>query len=312
LLRRAVVVVAGAVTLLAGCGPTTDASDASGRAPQGDVSPIDTLVPVLSQSDERTLWEAQRRLIRVCMSQRGLDFTFPSWEEQQAASGLQDQAVSTPRRAFADPAWAERHGYGFDPKAVEAIRGKHLGPESGKALDTETEEALYGAPGAATETIDLGPQQGKLSFGRDGCYAQTQQELFGDIRQWYTVRQVATNLSGQLHREAQADPAVAHSLQGWRDCMGSRGWNSFQQQGDAFARVAREYESKPDSARKVELDIATADAECTVSSGYAKALEQSEKEVAEAAKGEVNATILSYLRMRSQAIGRANSILSAS
>lgn len=246
------------------------------------------------------------------MSRRGLDFTFPSWEEQQAASGLQDQAVSTPRSAFANPAWAKQNGYGFDARAVEAIRGKHLGPESGTTLDTETEEALYGSPAAATETIDLGPEQGKLSFGRDGCYAQTQQVLFGDIREWYTVRQIATNLSGQLHREALADPAVASALQGWRDCMGSRGWNSFQQQGDAFARVAREYESRPGNARKVELTIATADAECTVSSGYDKALGKSEKEVAEAAQQKANATILGYVRMRSEAISKANSILGGS
>jgi hypothetical protein len=318
---KAVVACAGLlVAVVAGCSTSSAGSPAGSPAVPSSpgtakkVSPIQTLVPRLSDSDERTLWEGQRKIIRSCMMTRGIDFTFPSWEASKGKQVQEERlsaAVSDKAAAFANPRWAKVHGYGFNAQALQVYRGQHLGPETGETLEPETNAALYGPKDGPSETINLGNGKGKLGFGTTGCFADAQRRLYGDLRRFEELNFTTSNLAADLHAQVVADPAVSEALTKWRSCMSSHGWAAFQQQEDAYARVFEAYYSGADDARRLEFSIAPADAQCTVSSGYGTAVPSAEATVAARARQSLNATILAFLEIRRHALAVATTVLSS-
>jgi hypothetical protein len=274
--------------------------------PQG-LSPIDALLPQLSKPEERTIWEAQRKLIRGCMLAQGINFTYPAWEVGQAGEAdmtRQLAATTTARAAFANPAWAGANGYGLDANAfITSQKVPQTG--GGGRVDPKTDAALFG--NGALENVVL-PNGDQLGYPSAGCHAEALRRIYGDLKQFYTLGDISTVVSN-LRTKVAAAPAVSASLLKWRGCMSSHGWTSFRRQPDAFTKVYGAYVSRQPNARKLELTIAPVDAGCTVSSGYGAAVRASEQKVADNARQTMSGKITPLLEMQRRALATATTIL---
>jgi hypothetical protein len=274
--------------------------------PQG-LSPIDALLPQLSKPEERTIWEAQRKLIRGCMLAQGINFTYPAWEVGQAGEAdmtRQLAAAATARAAFANPGWAGANGYGLDAKAfITSQKVPQTG--GGGSVDAKTNAALFG--NGALETMVL-PNGDQLGYASTGCHAEATRRIYGNLKQFYTLGDISTVVSN-LRVKVAAAPAVSASLIKWRGCMSSHGWTSFRRQPDAFNKVYGAYVTRQPNARKLELAIAPVDAGCTVSSGYGAAFRASEEKVAGSARQTMDGKITPLLEMQRRALATATTIL---
>jgi hypothetical protein len=293
---------------------STKAAAVASAPAKPKLSPIDALLPQLSPSEGRTMWEAERKLLRVCMRAQGIDYTYPAWEVSQGKQAAEERlraAVSSPEKAFANPAWAKVHGYGFSETAMRAYAGKHVGLDGGPALSAKADAAFSGT--GPMETVDLGNGQGQLGYSTTGCAADATRGLYGDLKQFQTLSSLTSNIAGDLHVRVMADPAVSTSLGRWRRCMSSRGWTTLVDKADgqdgAYQRVYGAYSSKQSNARQLELSIAPADAECTVSSGYGVSAAAAEIVVAKSASRRLSGTIAPFLEMRGRALTRAAKVL---
>jgi hypothetical protein len=295
-------------------GATREPAPGTATSPPQELSPIDALLPELSEPDARAIWEAQRKLIRGCMLAKGINFTYPAWEVGQAreAYTTRDLAVSsTAKKAFANPTWARGHGYGFDAKAFSAAQNvpatqKVPQPGGGGVLDAKADAALYGTgPG---ETLELAKGLGQVTYPTTGCQAEATRRLYGDLKQFYMLRDTRTQVSN-LNSQVASAPAVSASLVKWRACMSSRGFASFRGQSDAFGKVYTAYLSHQSNARELELSIAPADAACTVSSGYGEAFTATEENLASSARRTMNGAIAGFLETQRRAVSAATTIL---
>jgi hypothetical protein len=299
---------------------TSDPAPGTATSPPQGLSPIDALLPQLSKAEERTIWEAQRKLIRGCMLAKGINFTYPAWEVGQAGDATRQlAAAATAKAAFANPAWARANGYGLEAKAfITSQKVPQTG--GGGSVDARTDAALNGSDLGATITLASGmaddgsrggaatPAGGQLTYPETGCQAEAIRGLYGDLRQYYTLGYITTVVSN-LRVAVTSAPAVSASLLTWRGCMASRGWASFQRQPDAFGKVYAAYSSRQPDARKLELSIAPADAACTLSSGYGVAFRASEDKVAGDARRAMSARITPLLEMQRKAVAAATTVL---
>jgi hypothetical protein len=286
---------------------TREPAPGTATSPPQGLSPIDALLPQLSKPEERTIWEAQRKLIRGCMLAQGINFTYPAWEVGQAGEAdmtRQLAAAATARAAFANPAWAGANGYGLDVKAfITSQKVPQTG--GGGSLDAKTNAALFG--NGALETVVL-PNGDQLGYASTGCHAEAMRRIYGSLKQFYTLGDISTVVSN-LRVKVAAAPAVSASLIKWRGCMSSHGWTSFRRQPDAFNKVYGAYVTRQPNARKLELAIAPVDAGCTVSSGYGAAFRASEEKVAGSARQTMNGKITPLLEMQRRALATATTIL---
>ena len=293
---------------------------ATSQAPR--LSPLDALLPQLSTAEERTIWEAQRKIVRGCMLARGINFTYPSWEVAQAREAdatRQLAAAATARAAFANPAWASVNGYGLDSRTFITSQ-KVPQTDGGGSVDAKTDAALNGSGPGTTITLTSGmaddgsgsgaltPAGGQLTFSETGCRAEALRGLYGDLKQYQTLAYITTVVSN-LRYQVTSAPAVSASLRAWQGCMVSRGLTSFQRQPDAFGAVYDAYSKRLPNARKLELSIAPADAMCTVSSGYGAAVSASEDKVAGDARRAMSAKITPLLEMQRNAVAAATAVL---
>ena len=287
---------------------TGDPTPGTATSPAQSLSPIDALLPPLSTAEGRTIWEAQRKLIRGCMLAKGINFTYPAWEVAQAgeADATRKLAASaTARAAFANPVWATANGYGLDAKAfVTSQKVPQTG--GGARVDSKTGAALSGTgPG---KTVDLPNGGGRVGYSDTGCQAETTRRIYGDLKQFYLLGNARTQVYNLTFQVASA-PAVSATLVTWRTCMSSRGFASFRGQSDAFGKVYAAYLSRQSNARELELSIAPADAACTVSSGYGAAVEAREEKVAANARQTMGTSITQLAEMQRKAVAEATSIL---
>ena len=140
--------------------PSASADPTPGTAtpPTQSLSPIAALLPPLPKSEERTLWEAQRKLVRGCMLAQGINFTYPAWEVGQAGDSdatRQLAAAATARAAFANPAWARANGYGLEAKTFITSQ-KVPQTSGGGSMDAKTDAALNGSGPGVTIMLASG------------------------------------------------------------------------------------------------------------------------------------------------------------
>jgi hypothetical protein len=316
--ERYAIVLLVLTAILAGCAdspsaPRTAASP-PGRATSRVISPIDALIPKQSDADARTLWEGQRAMIRQCMRAKGFDYTFASYEENAAREDEATQIAehaSAFASAYANPTWAHAHGYGIDISVLRKQYSMHLGPETGTVLDPKTDAALNGK--SSDPVIQVQRTDGTVANMRaGGCFWDAQQKLYGDVRTWLGLWYNVNDLSRDLHQQAMADVAVSTALAQWRSCMGSRGWQNFQQQFDAFSSAVAAYRRNDPKAHKIEFAVAAADAECTVTSHYADAKAASEKRAAQGARAASDSMIIAFTQRQDTAVKAAAKALANS
>jgi hypothetical protein len=164
-------------------------------------------------SSQDLLDRAEQVLTQRCMQERG----FRYW--LTAANPLpQDRDFPY---VIDDPKWAAQYGYGTDlQREAEFLRrtDPNLRYLQGLAPQRQVDagNALNGAGPAYVEAAL--PTGGMVRHYSDGCAAQADRSLYGDLDSWYRAKKVTENLAGVRRAKVTSDAAfsAAMSLAGCR------------------------------------------------------------------------------------------------
>ncbi len=265
--------------------PTDDAFDYFSEAETFE----DLLAAGPDQDTLSLLDEAENLLIRDCVRAAGAEYT---WPEQTATVDaraeerlVRQRALQRQADAFGDPEHAAEHGYGIDMEEwMRVVVGSPAGGDASydfgvSGVDPDrASELLTGSPTAYLE-IDYG-QGTVMGVPGAGCQFEGQSELWGDYVQMTRSRdRIANSIYPENLRffVSVYDPQLRAADVGWSSCMAGRGWRGLGDQTEAFSLVWDEYwGTGRDDAAVVERQVAVADAECVLETGYDEVLEAAE------------------------------------
>ncbi|MFF2993442.1 hypothetical protein ACFVTC_02535 [Streptomyces sp. NPDC057950] len=266
----------------------------------------------LTDAERTLLGQAEQRLITECMRDQGFHYQL----DPDPRAGELD----APERRFGldDVAWARRHGYGLAEAAAS-------GDREGKAAAAKGPEARYIAALPAPRRADFdralngtdraaivvpAPGRGEIFTSADGCQADARRQLYGDLRKWTEAKAAVLNLEYTTYADVVAEPRYAKALADWQACMKSRG-HDYPSSSAAIGTVAKENRSDTAvEARRREVTVAVADAECNRAAGLARTgAGLQRKHVREAARHEFARQTRYYTQAVATALGRARSVV---
>ncbi|MFI6086053.1 hypothetical protein ACIBBB_34815 [Streptomyces sp. NPDC051217] len=250
--RRAVVAALLAVGLVGAC----QSSTGSPRPDRPDTGTGITLTQGLTEQEKDLLHEAEQKLTQSCMRERGFRMWItPRWpipQDRDFPYGVHDAR------------WASVHGYGSAFIAQrETLRTSDPNRRYFSSLSAADRQravdALHGRKTA--ERLEV-VTPGGVSVGRfdDGCTAQAQRTLYGDLNAWFTASTLAQALDEQRRRQVVNDKAFTKAVTTWSHCMRTRG---FAYDSPDQARAAFMDNSRAGTAPgRKEIRTATAEARC--------------------------------------------------
>ncbi|MFE2850299.1 hypothetical protein ACFXJO_04100 [Streptomyces lavendulae] len=211
----AALAAAVALAVLTGCG-------AGGGPARPDPGPAPgprstAAAPEPDAAASRLLARAEQVLISRCMAERGFAYAVtepPAPERRSFPYGVDDVE------------WARANGYGGraareDERARAADpnqRWFHRLPARERAA---ARTALMGASpvGLSART----PTGMTLTASTQGCLAQAQRALYGDLAAWFRVKVVTMNLRPAQEERVRRDPRYAEAVGQWAACMRAAG-----------------------------------------------------------------------------------------
>ncbi|MFI0977580.1 hypothetical protein ACH4SP_11180 [Streptomyces sp. NPDC021093] len=296
LLVRACTAVAVASIATAGC--TAQGPDGSGTTAKDEAPPR---VRELTDADRLVLNRAERLHVRDCMTRQGHSYWvgLPPGADESRSTGY----LST------DVGWAKRHGYGsrITAKVLKARRTnpnvlyrERLSPSRLHAYDS----ALEGGRGTAVLKVRV-PSGATISSRLGGCEAEAQEWLYGDLKTWFRVSRIATNLTPLYASRLMRDPEFTTAQSAWAACMRRGGNNYATPTGvqDALPSLTRGLPEK--KAFAVEVRLAVAEATCAGSSGLAGTGSRLERHYVNGLRGEYGDVLDDYARLERTALTRA-------
>lgn len=263
------------------------------------------------------LEEAENLLVRDCVRAGGSDY--PTLDRQAAFDAeaderlVQQRALQRRADAFGDPAHAADHGYGIDMEEWSRVVVNGAGGDAGRAggtpdVDLEQLSTLLSGPDSAY--IEIG---GGLEVPGAGCLFEAQSELWGDYVQAVRSQQKVLD---SMHPEnlrglaSHYDPQLRAADVVWSSCMAQKGWRGLDDQTQAFSLVWNDYWGLGrDDAAQVERDIAVADAQCVVDTGYADVLAAAEARLVDHLTNDPD--VIAYGALVEDAVPRAEAVVQA-
>ncbi|CAM5345807.1 hypothetical protein GCM10010329_00110 [Streptomyces spiroverticillatus] len=256
-------------------------------------------------AERRTLFDAEQRLTAACMRERGWSYQPLTWHADVP------QPEADPRRAD-DVELRRRAGYGAavperpsaDPNGVR-LRAM------GKAQRERYGQALFGTPG---HRIEVKLPDGTAFMNTDGCIAQTENRLYGDLKVWLGAQMSVMNLEGEISRRNFADPQVERTVRPWRACMKEAGHTYPDPEAakaafvSAYGELATRAGRNPGGAqelRRREIRVAVADATCDRRVGRARTLRARDAAHRDEVARERAEALRTYRTLREQAAARA-------
>ncbi|GII72316.1 hypothetical protein Sme01_47920 [Sphaerisporangium melleum] len=267
----------------------------------GDAS-VDAARP-LTEREKDLLHDAEKLLTRSCMASHGFKmWTFP----RRPIPEDRDFPY-----VIDDVRWASRHGYGRDIQARrDQLRTSDpnrryfddLPPEQQRrALD-----ALHGSRSA--RRLEVTAPNG-LTVGRidDGCVAQAQKDLYGDLNVWFRVTTVTDALNGIRQRQVIADADFTGAAKRWSTCMRKKGFDY----ADPYeARTAFLAPGKA-TPKEGEIRAAVAEAGCATSSGLSATARSLDQKYGERLRRAYSGEERTRLRLELDGLARARSVVAA-
>ena len=184
-----------ATTLAGGC---ADSGDGSGQEP----------VPRSVRAQDDLLKRAESALARRCLTDRRI--TAPADGGAGQGRGL------APRREFPygidDPGWAARHGFGIPVERGSREQEVGVSKEQQRLSDV-----LFG-----TGRRELSTRTATglvVQANSDGCLAEAQRVLYGDLGRWFRTGVTVNNLAAAAHRRVTQDPVYRAALARWSRCV---------------------------------------------------------------------------------------------
>ncbi|MFD7081868.1 hypothetical protein [Streptomyces sp. NPDC059918] len=256
---RAAAASAAVLLLLGGCGPAAGApGGASSEAAPGRAGRAEPLAPARepSAAESRLLERAEQILISRCMDGRGFPYAVT-------------EAPDTGARSFPygvdDVEWARAHGYGGRDERA-AARAREADPNqryfrglsaSGRAA---ARTALMGsAPVGLSATAPTGMT---ITASPEGCIADAERTLYGDLAAWFRVKVVTMNLRPLRETRVHEDRRYADAVGQWAACMRAAG-RPYAGPDASRQAAARFGESMPPAeADAAEAELAVIEATC--------------------------------------------------
>ncbi|MBB6439535.1 hypothetical protein [Streptomyces candidus] len=241
--------VAAAASLMLGC--AAQAKDTTPRPPQAVVRPV---------GPQQTLEAAEDLLERDCMRRSGFGF----WVAPPLTPGA--------RREFPyvvdDVAWAKEHGYGSDRRAA-VRRTADADPNTRylRSLEPRRRAALVAALNGPRPTglaVDL-PNGARVSHSDQGCTAEAERRLYGDLPAWFRATRTTRFLTGERVAAVQQDARYRSARDRWAACMRADGLPYADPQE---SRAAADPERGADRAQ--EARVAVAEATCALSTDFSR------------------------------------------
>jgi hypothetical protein len=294
--------IVAAAALLTGCGGGPDGQATTANAERA-------LASIRGQRDELTRLETQ--LVYRCLDSKGFTVHPP-------VTPPADAAALTARTRLVAPSVqvAKTEGYGQDPQR----RGRLNAPEAATgqqewdALPQQTRDAAGQALfGDDSKMINVEINGVTVATGSTGCYADVRKQLYGSLKEYLRLSEVAANQINALSADGGSqDPTWVTAKQKWSQCMATAGFAGLRESRDAQKRVASRYDTATHAqARRFEFDIATADATCAadlrLQTIYDEAYSRANKKVL----GDNESELVAWSELVSQALHRARIALGA-
>ncbi len=286
----------------------------------------------LIADDARFLLVAQQTLIARCMEDRGFLYIIPHIPE--------DPFGEAPHRFWGpDPELASQAGYGiYDSQFAETSQppedpqqdaadgtsefegdvppGEDTGDPHGDYLNTLSAEELQEWMAALTGTgenqivVEDAGEGGAAAFmNTDGCVAEVETDLYGDLTALLQTDLLIHNLRSEQSERIDTDPRFAQAQDSWLRCMRSEGFEP-EEPGDAYSIALASYEELPlDEARSFEIEVAMIDAACVEESGVNRIYLTLLAEADEYIETEHAGALLGLRELQEHAVQRAKELL---
>lgn len=305
--RRAALV---AITVVVASAAVSLAADSWGTPPHS-ADPGTSAVRPLTERELDLLHDAEQRLTRACMTERG----FRMWV--------------VPRRPIPedrdfpyvidDIRWASRHGYGSDLRARrEQLRAADPNRRYFTALPAPERQhaALALNGGRSADRLEVGTPNGVVGRYTDGCTARAQKQLYGDLAAWFRADVITGALPALRQGQVVADAEFGAAVRKWSGCMRERGLRHADPQ---HARGAFIGAGTPESAEKStaaarrgqEVRTAVAEAECAHTSGLTATARRLDRRYDARLRDRYREEVRDRLRMEHAALSRARALLPA-
>lgn len=239
-------VVAAALISAGGCSPDRH-GDRSHEARGGAVTP----------KEAARLAHAEELLISSCMRRQGIPYV--------PARSLTSRAAQAPPYVIDDPAWARREGFGFD-RAATVKRAKQRDPNERylRRLSTVRRARVLAAfMGARPTGMSVtAPTGHRVQASDQGCIAEAQAKLYGELRRWFEADVIASNLQPLYMARVIEDLRFRRAQRDWARCMHHRGLRV--QSPEALRAIASRRAGRLGraDARRLEVRLALAEARC--------------------------------------------------
>ncbi|MEU2242698.1 hypothetical protein ABZ572_25190 [Streptomyces sp. NPDC018338] len=290
---RACAVALVLMTAATGCAdrPATGTGTGTGTGPR----------PEVSDTERALLRHTEQVLVERCMRAKGFSY-------RAGARPTPDESL-TVGYLLTDAAWARRNGYGSRIAArVLAARKTDPNPLYVDGLPPERRaayrRALDGGAGARTLSVEA-PGGGTIGRRLGGCEETAQNRLYGDPAAWFRAAKTATNLTRLYVSKLSRDPEFTSAQAAWAACM--------RRAGHPYATPSAARDALPTSGPEAtdfaaEVRLATAEAECAGSSGFARTGTALERRYVDGLRGEYGDELDAYARLEHEALVRARSL----
>ncbi|MDX6258608.1 MAG: hypothetical protein QOH84_296 [Kribbellaceae bacterium] len=270
--RRGTALAALLLVVPAGLSACSDSDGGSG-SPDSAARGLRALAA--AGASQREVARIERQLTTRCMRSKGFQIAPPTPKPTGPPPAAKVSISPTSDEAA-------RTGYGLDPGLVDHQDGTKA-PDSPWSRLPDAEKSRYtdAMMGPATELVEVEVDGASISMGTKGCLADVRRQLYGDLKTYLRLQEVATNQVRLSSRgEADLDPGLADTMRGWSACLAKSGYPDVPAPADARSMVAARYKRDGQTqagltrTRRWEKQVATADADCATSSGLRAAYEQ--------------------------------------
>lgn len=209
--------------------------------------------PQTFQAEERSIEDAEHRILELCMAAKGHEVVFPP--------ATSDQIIA---RVVPNLRFRRQHGYGFvEQRPVEA---REVIP----ATEEGRERLAYKYFGDESERISIPTPVGKSTMAVEGCWGFARWAVHGSVLNSTLALDVPRDYSAMIGHQIAEDPDyIGTPMRRWSDCMKARGHSYADLNGPYYdAMYAYQYaDPKPTAVSDRERRVALDDGECQIAVG---------------------------------------------
>ncbi|WP_051695773.1 hypothetical protein [Streptomyces sp. NRRL S-244] len=305
---RATAAALAAFLLLGGCGSATGTP--AGPAPEATAGPAAAAAPAAppaparepSPADTRLLERAEQILISRCMDGRGFPYA--------VTEAPDDTARSFPY-GVDDIEWARAHGYGGrDQRAAAQAREADPNQRYFRGLSASgraaARTALMGStPVGLSATAPTGMT---ITASAEGCIADAERTLYGDLATWFRVKVVTMNLGPVREARVHEDGQYAQAVGQWAACMRAAG-RPYANPDASRQAAARFGESMPPAeADAAEAELAVVEATCAAGTPLARVSQALDHTYGERLRAQHQEEIALRWRLQNGALPKARQV----